>query len=182
MEFLAGRYLDKYGLDKYGSVHELSLFSDTTFVYLMVAGMMNDTVTGKWFVGGREIVLIPSKTETYHVIRTCDPCQDKDFIKVYDAHYGDDIGRPYVHIYGQGRSIKSGFIDSLDILAISFDSLKIDQLWYQPYWLIPKDKIGLAYDVYLKSERIQMREKKMKLKIKGKNLITESDLVLKRQR
>ena len=176
-ESLIGRYICDSSI---GTRIDLKLLENESFVYITLDGMVNDTVRGEWCVERKKVTLIPTKTKAYHISKPCDSCENKPFIRTFDE-LGEELMLPGVTLYKGGDLIQQGFADSLDFSTMSFDSLKVDMVAHQSYWLVPEDTSGLIYEVYLRSEAAERMERKSLLKVKKKNLVTESGLVLKRQ-
>lgn len=175
---MAGYYLNDSST---GTMYALKLNTDSTFVYSINAGMMIDTVVGKWSVARNKLLLNPEVSGNYHEKEFCNPCKGETFITVYDEE-GGTIELASVEVYEKGLRVKSGFINSLDFSTLSFDSLKIEHLGFQSYSLTPEYGTSWVYRVYLRSDLSEQMEQKRILKIKKSRLITESRLILRKQR
>ena len=61
---LAGHYVEG---ESYGTKHDLNLFKDGSFQYIIKEGLACDTILGDWTVlENKQLILSTKKTEDYH--------------------------------------------------------------------------------------------------------------------
>lgn len=163
-----------------GGKAELNLYEDSSFVFITIEGMINDTVSGKWDFDRKKVTLIPNKLESYHRHEVCNSCQDKLSIKV-NALDGEDLVLPLIELYAQDSLIKTGFLGSINLPSKGFDKIRISHVGSEPYWLNLKKMNNEMVIVYLKSEIKGILEQELTLKMKKEALIMSNGLELKKK-
>jgi len=177
---LVGHYI---GGVSYGTKHDLRLFKDGSFQYILKEGLACDTILGDWNVlENKRMILSPKKTENYHNESKCDTCAGKFYIKTYALPDSYELNKPIVKVYDKGSIIEDGIINSLgDVIMQKADSIQINYFGFEPYTFTPKNKNNVIVIVFLIEEQQRVLQRDKILKIKKSKLVTEKGIVLKKQ-
>ncbi|MGE5428582.1 MAG: hypothetical protein ACM3O8_11855 [Methylococcaceae bacterium] len=177
---LVGHYV---GGVSYETKHDLSLFKDSSFQYILKEGLACDTILGNWNVlENKRIILSPKKTKNYHNESKCDTCAGKFYIKTYSLPDSYELNKPVVKVYNKGTIIEDGIINSLgNVIMQKADSIQINYFGFEPYTFTPQNKNGVIVNVFLIEEQQGVLQRDRILKIKKSKLVTEKGLELKKQ-
>ena len=177
---LAGHYIEN---ESYGVKHDLSLYKNGSFLYVLKEGLACDTILGVWdVVENKQITLTPKKTGSYHVELDCDTCAGVFYIKTYALPDGYELNKPSINAYSKGEIIADGLTNTVKyVIMQKVDSIQINYFGFEPYVLIPQKKNNIVANVFLIEEQQRLLQRDRTLKIKKDKLVTESGIKLKRQ-
>lgn len=177
---LSGHYVENA---PYGIKHDLNLFENGSFQYIIKEGLGCDTVLGDWIVkGSKQMILSPKKMENYHSELKCDTCSSKFYIRTYTLLDSYELTKPSIKIYSKGVIIKDGIINTIeDVIMQKADSIQIDHFGFEPYVFMPQNRNDAIVSVFLIDEQYELLHKDRILKIKKSKLITEQGAMLRKQ-
>ena len=177
---LSGHYLENA---TYGTKHDLNLFENGSFQYIIKEGLACDTILGDWNVkGSKRIILSPKKIENYHRELKCDTCSSRLYIRTYALLDSYELTKPSVKIYSKGGIIEDGIINPIEgVIMQKVDSIQIDYFGFEPYMFMPQNKDDAIVSVFLIEEQSELLQKDRILKIKKSKLITEQGTTLRKQ-
>ena len=134
---LAGHYVEG---ESYRTKHDLNLFKDGSFQYIIKEGLACDTILGDWTVlENKQMILSAKKTEDYHNETKCDTCAGKYYIKTYALPDNYELNKPSVKVYDKGMIIEDGIINLVgDVIMHKADSIQINYFGFEPYTLLLK--------------------------------------------
>jgi len=177
---LAGHYVEDAS---YGIKHDLNLFENGSFQYIIKEGLGRDTVLGDWNIkGSKQMILSPKKIENYHSEIKCDTCSSRFYIRIYALLDSYELTEPSVKIYSKGVIIKDGIINFIEnVIMQKADSIQIDYFGFEPYVFMPQNKNDAIVSIFLIEEQSKLLQKDRILKIKKSKLITEQGAILRKQ-
>lgn len=176
---LAGRYMDN---KIYGIKHDLNLHKDSTFQYVIMEGLASDTIVGEWNIfEHKQIILTPSKVESYHIESKCDTCAESLRIKTYSLPDNFELNKPHIRVYAKGELIEDGITNSVkNAIVQQADSIQINYFGFKPYVFIPQEENNAITCVFLIEEQQIFLQRKIVLEIKKSKLVTEKGRTLKK--
>ena len=178
---LAGHYGEA---ESYGSKHDLNLFKDSSFQYIIKEGLACDTILGDWTVlENKKIILTPNKIVDYHNEAKCDTCEGKFYIKTYSLSDKYELINPFVRVYDKGMIIEDGIIHLVeDAIIQKADSIMINFYGFEPHTFAPQNKHDVIVNVFLIEDHQKVLQIDRILKIKKDKLVSETGKVVKKIR
>lgn len=93
---LVGHYV---GGISYETRHDLNLFKDGSFQYIIKEGLSCDTILGDWNIKeNKQMILSPEKIKSYHIESKCDTCASSFFIRTYALLDNYELTKPSVKL------------------------------------------------------------------------------------
>lgn len=177
---LVGHYV---GGVSYETRHDLKLFKDGSFQYIIKEGLSCDTILGDWNIKeNKQMILTPEKIKSYHIESKCDTCASSFFIRSYALLDNYELTKPNVMVYSKGVIIKDGIINSIgDDVMQKADSIQVNYFGFEPYLFTPQNKSDAIANIFLIEEQRELLQKDRILRIKKNKLITEQGIMLRKQ-
>ena len=176
----AGHYVEN---SPFGIKHDLRLFEDGSFQYIIKEGLANDTIFGNWKVKkNRQVILLPIKTGSYHFESMCDTCAGRIYIKIYAFPDNYELNKPNIKVYEKGVILENILINSMESIVMQkADSIQINYFGFKQYMFIPQNRDNVIVNVFLIEEKEILLQKDRILKVKKSKLVTDKGTTLKKQ-
>lgn len=167
----------------YETRHDLYLFKDGSFQYIIKEGLSCDTILGDWVIKkNKQMILTPEKIKSYHIEYKCDTCASSFFIRTYALLDNYELTKPSAMVYSKGVIIKDGIINSIgDDIMQKADSIQVNYFGFEPYLFTPQNKRDAIVNIFLIEKQRELLQKDRILRIKKNKLITEQGILLTKQ-
>lgn len=177
---LAGRYIEN---EYYGTKHDLNLYKDGSFQYIIKEGISCDTILGEWDISkNKQMILIPKKIKSYHIESDCDTCAQYIRITTYALPDNYELNKPSVKVYAKGEVIEEGIANTVkNEIMQKADSVLINYFGFKPYVFVPPKRNNVIVRVFLIEEQQELLQRNRTYKIKKSKLVSETGMVLKKK-
>lgn len=179
-DVLVGHYI---GGVSYETMHDLNLFKDGSFQFIIKEGLFCDTIFGHWNVmENKQMILKPIKIKSYHIESKCDTCSNDFFIKTFALLDKDELTGASIKVYSKGDIIKDGIANSIgyDIMQKA-DSIKVNYVGFESYLFTPQNKRTTIVNIFMLDELHEKLQKDVILNLQKNRILTKQGLKLIKQ-